>query len=436
MKTSTLIVRLAILALVCLVGLLGCRKPPTIIVKKRRVPVYYDTLYEEKLKHTKLPLVHEGWGPFVEILDEPVAVIAAQGKATTWEVFFATNRGLLAETAASGQERFGNDVRSVPQFGRAEIMVPFRRRGEDPQRQAEANAPSNVSPATNSVSPATNSADPFSSVRLDEVRTIAWQEFVSGVNRQVGASRQKDLLLFVHGFNVDFESALIRTAQVALDLPFNGAVVSYSWPSQGGVRNYGVDETVNFNSVEPFTAFLQQLLADVAPETRVNIVVHSMGSRLVMQSLGKLPATSRKPLSHVVFCAPDVGRSDFQRWAPGVIAQAEQVTLYASTSDSALIVSKSLHQEQRAGDSHPPLIVPGVETIDVSAVDFDFLGHSYYGSNVDVLADLFRLIKERRGQQTCAYLTRQQTDAGHYWYFSDYGDVLHWVWNFDDTIQR
>jgi len=429
MKTSTVVVRLAILALVCLAGAVGCRKPPTIIVKKRRAAVYYDTLYEEKLKHTTLPLVHEGWGPFVEILDEPVAVVRAQDKATTWEVFFATNRGLIAETAASPQERFGNELRPVPQFGRAEIMVPFRRRGEDPQRKATSNSPENKLAAT-------KPSDPFRHIRFDEVRTIAWQEFTQGVNRQVTASRQKDLLLFVHGFNVDFESALIRTAQVALDLPFNGAVVGYSWPSQGGVRNYRVDEEVNFNSVEPFTAFLQQLLADVPPETRVNIIVHSMGSRLVMQSIGKLPKASRKPISNVVFCAPDVGRNDFERWAPGVIAQADQVTLYASTSDSALIVSKSLHQEQRAGDSHPPLIVPGIETIDVSAVDFDFLGHSYYGSNVDVLADLFRLIKERRDPKMCAYLTRQETAAGHYWYFSDYGDLLHWVWNFDDTIRR
>jgi esterase/lipase superfamily enzyme len=256
----------------------------------------------------------------------------------------------------------------------------------------------------------------------------------AGVNRQIAQSRQKDLLLFVHGFNVNFESALIRTAQIALDMPFNGAVVCYSWPSQGGLLNYRQDEQVNADSVEPFTLFLQQLLADVPAETRVNIVVHSMGNRLVLKGISQLPAANKKPIATLALCAPDVGIAHFQELAPAVVAQCERVTLYASASDTALIVSKSKNDEQRAGDSHPPLVVPGIETIDVSAVDFGFMGHSYYGNNVDVLSDLFRLIKQRRGPETCVYLTRDK-NAG-FWYFSDFGDELAWEWHFDERVLR
>ncbi|QDU29493.1 hypothetical protein ETAA8_46040 [Anatilimnocola aggregata] len=428
MNSASAGLRFSILLLISLSAVLGCRKPPTIIVKKRRPSVYYDTRYEETLKTTDRPLLHGAWGPFVEVLDEPVAVIRARDKATTWEVFFATNRGLLAETATGTQQRFGNQLLAEPYFGRAEIMIPFRRRGEDPQR--EQSQGTQQPPTTSATS------DPFQHVRFDEVRTLDWQQLAEGVNRQINQSRQKDLLLFVHGFNVDFESALIRTAQVALDLPFNGAVVSYCWPSQGGLGNYETDEQINLASVQPFTTFLYQLLSKIPEGTRVNVVVHSMGSRLVMQAVGRLPQLARKPLANLVFCAPDVGCSDFVKWAPGVVAQAEQVTLYASTGDAALVISKSLHREQRAGDSHPPLVVPGITTIDVSAVDFNFLGHSYYGSNVDVLADLFRLVKERRGPETCAYLTRHERYGQAYWYFSDYGDVLNWAWNFDETIAR
>jgi esterase/lipase superfamily enzyme len=430
MGMDSTVSRVLIMGLLLLAGAAGCRRPPAIIVKKRRPSVYYDTRYEKLLEKEKRPLIQEAFASFVEVLDEPVAVIQAEGQATTWEVFFATNRGLDQTTAGSDQVRFRNELVRTPYVGRAEIMIPHRRRGYDPARQP----PTAAKPVDATAVTKTSEADPFQFVKFDEVRDSSWAEMSAGVNRQIAASRQKDLLLFVHGFNVDFESALIRTAQVALDMPFNGAVVCYSWPSQGGVTNYANDANKNAESVEPFAMFLQQLLADVPPETRVNIVVHSMGNRLVLQGIAGLPSPAKsKPIATLALCAPDVGISDFQKLAPAVVKQCERVALYASTGDSALIISKRVNQEQRAGDSHPPLVVAGIETIDVSAVDFDFMGHSYYGGNVDVLADLFRLIKERRGPETCAYLTRH--NAG-YWYFSDFGDVLGWEWHFDETLRR
>ena len=406
-----------------LLGILQVRMPATIILEKRRPPVFYDTQYEEMVKTANRPLLSESFGLWAETLAEPVAVIRAEGRTTTWEVFFATNRGLISSTAGSDQERFGNEHVPVPNYGRAEIMIPHRRRGIDPER-----SPANAS---------TPGTDPSRFVQFDKVRAVPWEEMSAGINRQIEQSRQKDLLLFVHGFNVDFESALIRTAQVALDMPFNGAVVSYAWPSQGGVGNYRTDEEFNAHSVEPFLTFCKQLLVDVPEGTRVHVVVHSMGNRIVMQALSQLsPPSDRKPLATVALCAPDVGLTDFRRWAPGVMAQAEQVTLYASSGDAALIISKSKNQEQRAGDAHPPLVIAGMETIDVSAVDCSFLGHSYYGSNVDVLSDLFRLIKERRGLQTCAYLTPKESGGQRYWYFSGYGDEVHWAWHFEEKLRR
>ena len=38
------------------------------------------------------------------------------------------------------------------------------------------------------------------------------------------------------------------------------------------------------------------------------------------------------------------------------------------------------------------MIVPGIDTIDVSSLDTDFLGHSYYGDNRSVLTDIFNLL--------------------------------------------
>lgn len=269
---------------------------------------------------------------------------------------------------------------------------------------------------------------------------LSWEAMAQGVQSQILRSRQHDLLLFVHGFNVDFESALVRTVQIALDIPFNGAVVAYSWPSQGGVLNYATDETINAGSVEPFTEFLKGLTSAVPEGTRINIIVHSMGNRIVLKAIGNLqPSQSRKPIVNLVLCAPDVGVADFKQLAPRVVAQCERVTLYASRSDSALIVSKSIHSEQRAGDAHPPVCLPDIETIDVSAVDFDLaLGHSYYGSNLNLLSDLYFVVKEHRPAAERGYLTRELSGnrGEHYWQFSDYGPYIRCSWKFGETVAR
>jgi esterase/lipase superfamily enzyme len=272
-------------------------------------------------------------------------------------------------------------------------------------------------------------------VQFDAVEVQESAAFLDGVNRQLARSRQKDLLVFVHGFNVDFDSAVMRAAQVALDVPFNGAVVAYAWPSQGGVKNYASDEPINLASVAPFTEFLSTLLSGVPPETRVSILVHSMGNRIVMQGINRVPADAR--LAHVVLCAPDVGIADFTAWAPGVAARCERVTLYASENDAALIASKSLHAEQRAGDAHPPVIVSGIETVDCSTVDYtSFLGHSYYGANRQVLGDLFLLLKENKDAANRPHLTKESTGGGNFWVFSGNAPNILVTWHFDESTAR
>ena len=96
----------------------------------------------------------------------------------------------------------------------------------------------------------------------------------------------------------------------------------------------------------------------------------------------------------VVLTAPDIDADVFRRdLAPVIVAAADRVTLYASSNDEALIASRAVHGYRRAGDSgENVVVVPGVDTVDVSNVDTSLIGHCYYGNNRTVLADLFELI--------------------------------------------
>jgi len=401
----------------------GCRGTRLPVLDRTAVGIVYDTAHEADLRSGKTPAIAaEAWGRYVDTLAEPAAIVDWREGVSTWEVFFATNRGRALGSPDTRAE-FGNQVSRSPLYGRAEVTLPRRGRGIDPPSAA---GRSRLMPVSFSKPKTADEIVQFGSVEVQEPGS-----FLEGVNEQLARSRQKDLLLFVHGFNVDFNSAVVRAAQVALDVPFNGAVVAYAWPSQGGVKNYRADEPVNQASVGPFADFLQRLLDGVPPETRVSILVHSMGNRIVMQGINRLSAGAR--LGHVVLCAPDVGLSDFEAWAPGVAGRSERVTLYASENDSALIASKSLHAEQRAGDAHPPVLVAGVETVDCSTIDYtSFLGHSYYGANRQVLGDLFLLLKENRPAIERPHLSKQ-TNAGHdFWVFSGNSPNILVTWHFEE----
>ena len=134
----------------------------------------------------------------------------------------------------------------------------------------------------------------------------------------------------------------------------------------------------------------------------------------------------------MVLCSPDVGRSDYLKWAPGVVEQCERVTLYANQSDSALIVSKGLHAEPRAGDAEYLIVTDGIETIDCSRIDLSFMGHSYYGSNSDMLTDLFQLLKEDKSASERPHLTKEKSKNGPYWEFARTAGSMRYAWHFEE----
>ncbi len=407
---------------VLLAVVVGCRgtRPP--VLDHTAVGIVYDTAQEQHLRSGRaLPLLEQAWAPYVDTLAEPAAIVGWNEGVSTWEVFFATNRG-AQKGASTGRAAFGNDVLAEPLYGRAAVTLPKRGRGVDPAMSRKAG----LLPVSFR-RPAPEEVVQFESVAISES-----DAFLDGVNAQLERSRQNDLLVFVHGFNVDFDSAIMRAAQVALDVPFNGAVVAYAWPSQGGVANYRSDEPINQRSVEPFGQFLHTLTAGVPEGTRISILVHSMGNRIVMQGIQRLP--DEDALDHVILCAPDVGLSDFHAWAPGVASRCRRVTLYASENDAALIASRSLHAEQRAGDAHPPVLAAGVETVDCSTVDYtSFLGHSYYGANRQVLGDLFLLLKEGKGAAQRPHLSKETAPGGDYWVFSGNSPNILVTWHFDEA---
>ena len=238
--------------------------------------------------------------------------------------------------------------------------------------------------------------DPNKHVMLWGLRPMTADEFRAHAKGALARSAKKEVLLFVHGYNVTFEEAVMRTAQIAYDLHFEGVPFVYSWPSEGSVPRYTVDETNVLWSRPRFAEFLAMLREQLDADT-IHIIAHSMGNRLVTETVPTLSTSAQGArIRQVVLAAPDVDAATFKDLAAAFRQKAERVTLYASSNDKTMMASKVIHKYPRAGESGVHLVVmDSIDTVDATAVDTSLLGHSYYGDNRSVMTDIFELI--RRG---------------------------------------
>ncbi len=117
-----------------------------------------------------------------------------------------------------------------------------------------------------------------------------------------------------------------------------------------------------------------------------------MGNEILTKAIKELDDDSLK-LNQVILAAPDIDSKVFrENIAPYLPGKAERFTLYASSKDAALVLSKNLQGGNRAGQSGDGLvIVDGIDTIDASSIDTSILGHSFYGDERELLMDIFHV---------------------------------------------
>jgi len=236
----------------------------------------------------------------------------------------------------------------------------------------------------------------------------------------VQSSSDKAAFVFIHGFNVSFEDAARRTGQMAYDLKFSGPAVLFSWPSKAKITKYMADEATITSSVKHIEDFLKAVIARTGAEV-LHLIAHSMGNRALLLALKGLSASKRGiPIQNLIFAAPDEDRQTFAQIAKEIRKMPQRITLYASSKDKALLVSRKIHDGPRAGESGQNLLVlPFLDSVDASNVDTDFLGHSYAMGDKFVISDIFELFQRGTPPDGRVGL-RKVTGAalGKHWAFS------------------
>jgi esterase/lipase superfamily enzyme len=234
-------------------------------------------------------------------------------------------------------------------------------------------------------------------VMVHDIRPLGTEAYFDQLRSRLTATAANSVLVFIHGYNVQFEDGLQRTAQIAYDLEFAGPAILFSWPSHGKLAAYLKDAEQAAQSVEP----LEHFLADIKQRTQaehIHIIAHSMGNRVLLEALHRIAQNRPREqpwFGQVVMAAPDVEVERFREvYLPMLPQVARQATLYASSMDRALVASTKVNGEPRIGLVGPHLHdLLGIHTIDVTPVDTSLLGHSYYGSHPLLLKDLRALIE-------------------------------------------
>jgi esterase/lipase superfamily enzyme len=213
--------------------------------------------------------------------------------------------------------------------------------------------------------------------------------------------RRKEALIFIHGYNNSFDSAAIRAGQIGYDLKFKGVMAFYSWPSAHSTAKYTTDEA----TIQASEKYLKEFLIGFAKKSgasKVNIIAHSMGNRGLLRVVNDIQ--KEQPSIHfgqIILAAPDVDADLFKHISKAYTMISDKTTLYVSSEDKAVKLSKTIHDNDRAGLVTPVTVIDNIDTINVN-IDFNNLfskffnlNHTYFAKEKMILEDIRNLLNNK-----------------------------------------
>ena len=315
----------------------------------------------------------------------------------TASIFFVTNRA-QKEVDDPGLVRFGGQ-RGSPSLGTCEAeFKPIPILGD-----VASKVPFYVPSETSKMR-----------IGIEENPEVYWGR----VSAAIDGTSTGGIVVFVHGYSYDFKRGCRRAVEIQRALEGEATVLMLSWPSNGDATDYAPD-VADLEWSVPFLAETLEQLSDRFGSENVHVLSHSLGARGVMLALSRLRADLVDPpvIGRWVLLAPDIDSEVFVGLLPRLEPMAESITLYASSNDTPLKVSRRLNGSPRLGQAGELLTVaPGMETVDVSpAGRYQILGHEYFFFHPAVAADLAELLSTGKGSAERSALRPQSKNGLPYW---------------------
>lgn len=346
-------------------------------------------------------------------------MLVTQQDDGTFRFFFVTNRE-VAEQDAPPDEMFRNTRGDSMSFGLFDTSIE----------------------PTLGLGMLVNPTDWFQNeeIQLNRVEPLDEDSMIAAVRRQVEASPQRSLLININGFRERFPSALRKTAFLAHVLDIDTPMVVFDWPGDQGSlpRGYLRAQGVARESGLDLARVIERIVNDVQPE-RLWILANSMGGEVVVSAFSELysnpeMADSDTEIEHVILTAPDISHEEFgSRFKDKILALSEHVTVYVSSNDRALLMSRVINRDRRLGEStvdpsNPDqweeaaeafeLVTPGndqVSLIDITPVNRTRNFHNFSLETPEFFDDLYlRISNEETPRSRLQYKVTTASGA-EYW---------------------
>lgn len=226
------------------------------------------------------------------------------------------------------------------------------------------------------------------------------------------------IVVYVHGYNVSFDEAAVRAAQIGFDLKVAGVTAFFSWPSCATAPGYLIDGNRIEGSEQHLADFLVNLSREADART-VHIIAHSMGNRGLARAVQRITAQASAAaglrFGQIILAAPDIDVALFRDLAGVYPKISDRTTMYVSRRDRALATSKFLQKSHPAGFTPPVTVVPPIDTIEVADIDVTLLGHSYYAEAEPLLYDMHALLRNNPPPSARIRLKAMADGAARYW---------------------
>jgi esterase/lipase superfamily enzyme len=195
-------------------------------------------------------------------------------------------------------------------------------------------------------------------IQLKALQPLSRPAFAGELREQILASSYRSLLVVVHGYRETFPSALRKTAFLTHVLDIDTPVLLFDWPGDQGasLSGYRRARRVATESGAELAAALSLVVERVEPR-RLWLVANSLGAQVVVDAFHHLAADGafadgQTELENVILTAPDVGRREFdERFRAEIEVLADNLTIYVSANDRALLVSRLVNRGRRLGES-------------------------------------------------------------------------------------
>jgi esterase/lipase superfamily enzyme len=181
------------------------------------------------------------------------------------------------------------------------------------------------------------------------------EAFFAQVDALLGHGGNRDILVYVHGANTNFERAAGQAAQFQHFLGRDAVVMVFAWPSAGSMLRYRRDVATARHTESTFAWLLEQLSADTQA-VHVNVLAYSAGAMIASPGLARAADGAEGAsgdgglrLGEIYYAAPDIDFPVFVDNLPRYDDRVRRVTVALNVGDRALSFAQWRHRVSRAG---------------------------------------------------------------------------------------